>query len=301
MAKLRWSFPKPEGYRLSSALRCFGLPANDPTQLRLPRGGRRKLFWLGENLARITAGCNDHCIVVELETREEPVQAVSLQQSDIERLIALEDRYNLDISSGSVLHRVPARARQIRLGRSFWFQEVVIQTILHQRVSGTEAARSWSRLCRRYGESWDGLVSCPSARTLLSLSSADFASCGIERKREIPIREAAARLPALLPTHIPWEEAGEKMLACRGIGGWTEQYVRGHFLGDPDAVPLGDYDLPKIVGYFFEGRRDGNDDDMLRLLEPYRGQRFRILYWIAFSGIRPPRRGARLPHGSLLD
>ena len=301
MAKLRWTFPRPEGYRLSSALRCFGLPRNDPTQLRLPRGGRRKLFWLGETLARITAGCNEHSVVVEIETREEPLQPVPIQESDVERLLALEDHFDVQIPVGSVLKKVPANARQIRLGRCFWFQEVVVQTILHQRVSGTEAARSWSRLCRRYGERWDGLYSCPRARVLQSLSSADFASCGIETKRQIPIREATARLPGVLQTEISWQEAGRMMLACRGIGVWTEQYVRGHFLGDPDAVPLGDYDLPKIIGYFFEGRRDGDDEDMLRLLEPYRGQRFRILYWIAFSGIRPPRRGARLPHGSLLD
>ena len=301
MAKSRWTFPRPQGYKLASALRCFGLPRNDPTQLRLPRGGRRKLFWLGESLARVTAGGNEHSIVVEIETRDAPEETISIQEYDIERLIALNDEYELTLAEGSALKRVPARARQIRLGRCFWFQEIVIQTILHQRVSGTEAARSWSRLCRRYGESWDGLHSCPSARTLLSLSSADFASCGIETKRQIPIREAAGRLPGLLPVEVPWEEAGGMMLACRGIGGWTEQYVRGHFLGDPDAVPLGDYDLPKIVGYFFEGRRDGTDEDMVRLLEPYRGQRFRILYWIAFSGIRPPRRGARLPHGTLLD
>jgi 3-methyladenine DNA glycosylase/8-oxoguanine DNA glycosylase len=116
----------------------------------------------------------------------------------------------------------------------------------------------------------------------------------------LPVKEAAFRVQTYLPMTTSPEEVGRTLLVCRGVGGWTEQYVRGHFLADADAVPLGDYALPRTVSYFFERNYYGTDDDMLRLLEPYRGNRFRILNWLEWANAGPPRRGARLPHGSML-
>jgi 3-methyladenine DNA glycosylase/8-oxoguanine DNA glycosylase len=266
----------------------------DPTRKRLPNGGCRKLCWIDENLCRLTIGADDKKIVVELEGE------ATLSDLDVRAMLALDDDPDIDLPPDDPLEKLPTRIRRLRLGRVPWLYEAAFQTVLHQRVSGTEAGESWYKLCRKFGEPWDSLSSAPSPRRVLQLSSADFASCGIEQKRMLPVREAAFRLKKKPSLATTYEQTGEMMRACRGIGIWTEQYVRGHFLGDSDAVPLGDYVLPSTVAYFFEGKRKGTDDDMLRILKPYRGNRFRVLSWLEWCGAGPPRRGPRLPHGSML-
>ncbi len=269
------------------------MAGKDPTRLRLPNGGVRKICWIGEQLCRLTIGANKEKIVVSIE-------GATLEVAEIRALLALDDQPDLSLSPDDPLKQLPTRVRRFRLGRVPWVYEAVVQTTLHQRVSGSEAGHNWNRLCRRYGECWDGLFAVPTPRRLLALSPAEFAACGIEQKRMVPIKEAALRVQSYLPLETSPEEIGQTILTCRGVGVWTEQYVRGHFLADADAVPLGDYALPKTVSYFFEKNPKGTDDDMLRLLEPYRGQRFRILNWLEWADAGPPRRGPRLPHGSML-
>ena len=291
----RWIFPLPKDYDLRSALRCLSLSRRDPSRKRLPNGGCRKLFRLDEQLCRLTIGADNRRIVVQLDG-----EAV-LSEAEVLAVIALDDTPRFPLRSNDPLLTLPANIRNFRFGRICWPLEAVLQTILHQRVSGAEASKNWSRLCYRFGTSWDGLVSPPSAEVILGMSPAHFASCGIEHKRMVAMKEVAFRLRGRLSSDVSPQDYGRSVRAIRGIGVWTEQYVRGHFLGDPDAVPLGDYDLPHLVSYFFQGERRGTDERMLQLLEPYRGQRFRVLTWLGYSGVGPPRRGARLPLGSLLN
>lgn len=291
----RWTFPLPSGYDLRSALRCLSMVRGDPSKKRLPGGGCRKLFWLDEQLCRLTIGADEKRIVVQYDGDAD------LRESEVRLVLALDERPPLKLTPDDPLMSLTPSARRARFGRISWPVEAVVQTVLHQRVSGAEASKNWDGLCYKFGVKWDGLTSPPSTKTLLALSSAHFASCGIETKRMVPIKEAAFRLQSRLDPATTTGEFGRTMRALRGIGVWTEQYVRGHFLGDVDAVPIGDYDLPHIVSYFFEGRRRGTDEQMLRLLEPYKGHRFRVLTWLGYSGVGPPRRGARLPLGSMLN
>jgi 3-methyladenine DNA glycosylase/8-oxoguanine DNA glycosylase len=69
--------------------------------------------------------------------------------------------------------------------------------------------------------------------------------------------------------------------------------ARGAF-GDPDAVSLGDYHLPHLVSWALAGEARGSDERMLELLEPYAGQRARVIRLLELSGIMPPRYGPRM-------
>ena len=62
--------------------------------------------------------------------------------------------------------------------------------------------------------------------------------------------------------------------------------------GDADAVSVGDYHLPSIVGWALAGR-DVDDAEMLELLAPYKGHRHRASLLAALSGTSPPRRAPR--------
>jgi 3-methyladenine DNA glycosylase/8-oxoguanine DNA glycosylase len=79
-----------------------------------------------------------------------------------------------------------------------------------------------------------------------------------------------------------------------GIGPWTAAEVAVRALGDVDAVSIGDFNLPNLVAFALAGEPRGTDARMLELLEPYRGQRARVVRWLELSGIRTPRYGPRL-------
>ena len=68
-------------------------------------------------------------------------------------------------------------------------------------------------------------------------------------------------------------------------------------MGDADAEVLGDYSMPKLVSYFFENdlqaADQATDDDLIRLLEPYRPHRFYVLTLLNRGAKPPPRRGPR--------
>ena len=61
------------------------------------------------------------------------------------------------------------------------------------------------------------------------------------------------------------------------------------WMGDPDAVPVGDLHVPVLVTYALTGATGGDDDSMLELLEPYAGHRGRVVRLIKAAGIGPPR------------
>ena len=136
----------------------------------------------------------------------------------------------------------------------------------------------------------------PAARVLARTPYWTFHSFGIERRRaEVII--GAARSAARLEEAVSMDMASayRRLQAFPGIGPWTAALIASAALGDPDAVPVGDYNLPHSVGFALEGTPRSTDERMLELLEPYRGHRARVLRLIAISGISAPRFGPRLP------
>ena len=82
--------------------------------------------------------------------------------------------------------------------------------------------------------------------------------------------------------------------AIPGIGPWTAAEVGARAFGDPDAVSVGDFHLPSLVAWALAGEARATDERMLELLEPYRGQRGRVIRLLEASGLRAPRYGPRL-------
>jgi 3-methyladenine DNA glycosylase/8-oxoguanine DNA glycosylase len=101
---------------------------------------------------------------------------------------------------------------------------------------------------------------------------------------------AAGRLEQL--ADVRPAEAATRMRSLPGIGAWTAAEVAQRALGDADAVSVGDYHLPSLVGWVMVGE-PVDDDAMLELLEPYRGHRYRAVRMVELSGLAPPRRGPR--------
>jgi len=198
-----------------------------------------------------------------------------------------------------VVARLVQRHGSPRLARSGTLFPTLVATILAQRVTSLEAARGWRAVAMAFGEAAPGPVDLrlpPAAETLAGVPYFAFHRFGIERKRAdavIRVARVAHRLEEGARAGI--DDARRRMLAVPGVGPWTVESVIGPVFGDPDAVPVGDYGLPDAVVHAFTGARKGTDAQMLELLEPYRGQRGRVLRLLMIAGSAPARIAPRAP------
>ncbi len=223
----------------------------------------------------------------------------------------LEPLLGLDDVPEALEPRHPAVAAAVRrltgmrLGRTGAVLEALIPAILEQKVTGEEARHTYRALVWTYGEPAPGppgLRLPPAPAMLAALPYHAFHPLGLERRRADLIRAVAreaARLERLAgaaggPGAVP-SAAYAALRAFPGIGPWTAAEVGIRAFGDPDAVSVGDYHLPSVVCWALAGEPRGTDERMLELLEPYRGQRGRVLRLLELAGMGPARRGPRLP------
>lgn len=214
-------------------------------------------------------------------------------------MLGAEDRPEDFVPEHPVLRDLARRHGTIRIGRSCLVLESLVPAVLEQKVVGKEAWRAWRLLLRRFGEPAPGPAPAgmrvpPGPAAWASIPSWEWHRAGVEAVRARTIAAAArvaSRLEQIL--HLPPDQADRRLQALPGIGIWTSAEVRQRACGDADAVSVGDYHLPAIVGMALAGR-PVDDAGMLELLAPYRGHRHRasVLTW--FSGVRPERRGPRL-------
>jgi 3-methyladenine DNA glycosylase/8-oxoguanine DNA glycosylase len=175
-----------------------------------------------------------------------------------------------------------------------------VPAILEQKVTGQQAHRGLAGLTRVHGEAAPGppewrLRLLPPPAVLAALPYYAYHPFDVEQRRAEVIRRVAARaawFEAIVD--LPLVEAYARLTAVPGIGPWTAAEVGVRALGDPDAVSVGDFHLPNLVAFALAREPRADDARMLELLEPYRGQRARVVRLLELSGIRPPRYGPRL-------
>jgi 3-methyladenine DNA glycosylase/8-oxoguanine DNA glycosylase len=200
-----------------------------------------------------------------------------------------------------VLREVWRRHAGWRVPRTRRVLEALVPAVLEQKVTGREAWRAFRTLVHRYGEPAPGpvqhlrggLVVPPDARTWARVPSWEWHRAGVDLSRSraaVTAAAAAGRLERL--TEVSPDEAATRMRSLPGVGVWTAAEVAQRALGDPDAVSVGDYHVPSLVGWVLVGE-PVDDDTMLELLEPYRGHRYRVVRMVELSGLAPPRRGPR--------
>lgn len=187
----------------------------------------------------------------------------------------------------------------VRIGRSLAVGEALVPSVLEQRVTGPAARRSWRWLVHRLGEPAPGPVAelrtPPSPSVLAATPSWVFHRASVERKRAETITGAMARACRLEETTtMSLPDAHRRLRAFGGIGPWTANEVALVALGDPDAVPVGDFHLKNVVAHVLAGEPRATDDRMLELLEPYRGHRARAVRLITGAGIGAPRYGPKV-------
>jgi 3-methyladenine DNA glycosylase/8-oxoguanine DNA glycosylase len=193
------------------------------------------------------------------------------------------------------LHR---RMPGLRIPRSRAVFETLVPTILEQKVPGPEAFATYRNLVSALGEVAPGPLRLrlpPGPDVLARTPYPAFHPLGIERRRADTLRAAASRAVRLEETvEMSLPDSYRRIQAFPGVGPWSAARVGIVALGDPDAVPPGDYNLPHIVAWVFTGRPRGTDEQMLELLDPFAGHRGRVLRLLLAAGVSAPRYGPRM-------
>jgi 3-methyladenine DNA glycosylase/8-oxoguanine DNA glycosylase len=199
-----------------------------------------------------------------------------------------------------VVGQLVLRYQGLRVGRTSRVFEALVPAVLEQKVVGVEAHRAWRFLLNRHGTAAPGPAPAgmrvlPPPATWAGIPSWDWHRAGVEGVRARTIITAAAvasRLEQVVD--LDPAEGDRRLRSLPGIGSWTSAEIRQRAAGDPDAVSVGDYHLPKAVGWTLAGRIT-DDAGMLELLAPYTGHRYRVSRLIELGGRLPPRRGPRNP------
>lgn len=197
----------------------------------------------------------------------------------------------------SLVADLQRRMPGLRIGATRRVLEALVPAVCGQKVSGYEAKRAFRQVVEAFGETAPGpselnVLLPPDPQRLASTSHQEFHLLGLEQERADVIRRAAARSATVesLVT-APVDEAEQALRSLAGVSMWTAAIVRTAAFGDPDAVPVGDHTLKHLVAWVFTGERRGTDAQMVELLEPFRGQRGRVLRLLKASGLGPPRQG----------
>lgn len=193
------------------------------------------------------------------------------------------------------------RVPHLRLGRTGLVLEALIPAIIEQRVPGADAFRSWRLLVSKYGTpapgpAPDGMLVPPSAEAWRHIPSWEFHRANVDPGRAQTVVGCARRASSLERLVArPAEQARRALTSLPGVGEWTAAETAQRAFGDADAVSVGDYHVPKMIGWTLLGR-PVDDAAMLELLEPMRPHRHRVVRLLEASGLAyEPRRGARLP------
>ncbi len=266
--------------------------SNDPTT-RLARDG----LWRATNTADGPATLHVRIPAVGGLTTSVSAEAwgpgATVALARVPGMCGADDRPEAFVAHHDVVAEVVRRQPGRRLPATGTLVEILVATIIEQKVTGEEARRAFRALCWRYGSPAPGPAGLrlpPHPDRLAELGYAAFHPLGIERKRAdvlLRVVRRAARIEALLGREPA--EARRALEEIPGLGPWTSAAATQLAFGDPDAVIVGDFWFPHLVVNALTGRRRGSDAEMLEHLAPYVGQRARAQHVLVSLGSLPRR------------
>lgn len=227
--------------------------------------------------------------------------------ASLPKLLGADDDWS-QFDSAPFLAGLPELARKgrylnpgLRLPATGRMLDAVVRVVLEQKVTGIEAKRAWHWLLVRHGGEAPpapgaprGLRLPPTAAQWCRVPSWDWHRAGVDGQRSSTILKAATVAPGLERlAELPRDRVAAGLCSVPGIGAWTAAEVLQRTHGCPDSISVGDYHLASYVGAALTGRRT-DDAGMLRLLEPWVGQRQRVVRMLYASGFRKPTYGPRL-------
>jgi DNA-3-methyladenine glycosylase II len=157
--------------------------------------------------------------------------------------------------------------------------EMLVTAIIEQQISLVAAYRIRERLVARFGDEVEGEPVFPAPETLAAAPLDELTACGLSRRKaEYTMGVAGQIVDGGLDLDqlekASSEEVKERIVAIRGFGSWSADYVLIRGLARPDAVPVDDLAVRTVVGKLLgDGSRPSSEETgaLLAPLAPYRG------------------------------
>jgi 3-methyladenine DNA glycosylase/8-oxoguanine DNA glycosylase len=214
------------------------------------------------------------------------------------------DDFDEIASANPVTRRLLQQIGEVRLSRLPRVGEALGRAVLSQAVQGVEASCTTAQVVELAGtRAAGGLWAWPTARQIGAVDAWRLRRCGVSLRSARALHEGAIAEPRLADAAAAgdWAALDRRLRALPGCGAWTSTEAR-LALGDADAVSVGDYHHPALIGSVLGpagGRRRDYDDAMLlELLAPFAPHRGRVVRLIEQAAVRGlvvglPRRGPR--------
>ena len=190
----------------------------------------------------------------------------------------------------------------VHLCRMPFVSQELMQHVLQQQISWRDAAKIWKVVIRKHGEDAPGPLNLKlplSFEQLKKIPHHDFQVAGIIENR-IPLLREIGRLGHRIDDWLAESVRSfqRKIQTIPQMGPWTANHVLGVSMGEPDVIVPGDFAMPHTVSWGLIGKPRSSDREMIQLLEPFRGNRWRIVRLLWAKNINAPRRGHRIatPH-----
>lgn len=129
--------------------------------------------------------------------------------------------------------------------------EIAVRAIVGQQVSVKGATTVMGRIAEQYGTNSEFGISFPEPAVLSEL---DTTSLSMPVKRAQAIKDmstAVADGDIRFDADVPSDVLVSQLMAIKGIGPWTAQYVAMRAINDPDAFLEGDLVLEKVAQKLF--------------------------------------------------
>ncbi len=181
--------------------------------------------------------------------------------------------------------------RATRLVEAISLAEQHAILILQQRITFTEAARSWRAMCLRLQRPAPGPLPLwlpPTPDDWLALPQPHARALEIDAHRWHALQQASRAAAEVESRRADRAALSDYLSAIPGTGPWTTGLMLGLGTGDADAIVLGDVHMPHDVSALLTGVPFGSDEKMVALLEPFRPHRFRVVRVMLATGRRGP-------------
>lgn len=164
--------------------------------------------------------------------------------------------------------------------------EMAIIAITEQQLSLAAAFHIRARLVGRFGARLGELWRFPSAERLAGASLQELSSCGLSRRKAEYVKGLAERVThGLLDFDVLKQQSDdrirEQLLAARGFGEWSVEYMLARGFGRADALPSSDVGLRRVVGHYFGRGRRLSPRQLERALAPFKPFRGLAAYYLA--------------------
>ncbi len=164
--------------------------------------------------------------------------------------------------------------------------EMAITAITEQQLSLAAAFHIRARLVSRFGVRLGKLWRFPSAERLAVASVRELSSCGLSHRKADYVKELAERVRSgALDLNSLKKQSDDRirqqLMALRGFGAWSVEYILARGFGRADALPSTDMGLRRVIGHYFGGRERLTPAQLERSLAPFKPFRSLAAYYLA--------------------